>query len=116
MPRYVSLRLDDGFIDGAQKAAACLQPTSASFFVVTGLVCDMSLKNVLVAWLSIATLLCGFPDRSAAEPMNWPCPGRCFDAAWISDKGGAYFVQGEQFWRCDIVSNRVDHGEFAELG
>ena len=77
----------------------------------------MSLKNGIAAWLSITTLSCGLPDRGAAEPTNWPCAGRCFDAAWISNKGGAYFLKGDQFWRYDIISNRVDRGEFwdAEL-
>ena len=38
MARFISFRFDDGFIDGARKAAACLQPSPASFFIVTGLV------------------------------------------------------------------------------
>lgn len=70
----------------------------------------MSLKNGLAVWLLIVTLSCGLPDRGAAEPMNWPCSGRCFDAAWISNKGWAYFVKGDQFWLYDIVANRIDHG------
>jgi peptidoglycan/xylan/chitin deacetylase (PgdA/CDA1 family) len=39
MGRYVSFRFDDGFVDGARRAAAYLAPSHASFFVVTGLVC-----------------------------------------------------------------------------
>src|SRR5579859_2879367 len=74
----------------------------------------MSLKKGLVGWLSIAALSCGLPDRSAAEPMNWPCPGRCFDAAWIWNKGRAYFAQGDQYWRYDVVANRVDRGDWGD--
>ena len=39
MARFISFRFDDGFIEGARKAAACLHPSPASFFVVTGLIC-----------------------------------------------------------------------------
>jgi hypothetical protein len=74
----------------------------------------MSLKNGLAVWLLIVTLSCGLPDQAAAEPMNWPCPGRCFDAAWISNKGYAYFLKGDQFWRYDIAANRVDHGHMGD--
>jgi hypothetical protein len=74
----------------------------------------MSLKNDLAVWLSIVTLSCGLSDRGAAEPMNWPCAGRCFDAAWIANRGWAYFVKGHQFWRYDIVANRVDHGHMGD--
>lgn len=72
----------------------------------------MRLKHDLAAWLSIAALSCSILDRSTAEPMTWPCQGRCFDAAWISNKGFAYFLKGDQFWRYDIVANRVGRGEF----
>ena len=39
MGRFITFRFDDGFIKGARKAAACLHPNAASFFVVTGLIC-----------------------------------------------------------------------------
>jgi hypothetical protein len=74
----------------------------------------MSLKGGFAAWLLIVTLSCGLSQRSAAEPMNWPCTGRCFDAAWISNRGWAYFVKGNQFWRYDIGANRVDHGNMGD--
>jgi Polysaccharide deacetylase len=38
MARCITFRFDDGFIDGARKAAAALHPSPASFFVVAGLV------------------------------------------------------------------------------
>jgi peptidoglycan/xylan/chitin deacetylase (PgdA/CDA1 family) len=38
MPRFISFRLDDGFIEGARKVAACLDPSRASFFIVANLV------------------------------------------------------------------------------
>jgi len=38
MARFITFRFDDGFIDGARKAAAALHPSPASFFVVAGLV------------------------------------------------------------------------------
>ncbi len=38
MPRFISFRMDDGFIEGARKVAACLDPSRGSFFVVADLV------------------------------------------------------------------------------
>ena len=43
--------------------------------------------------------------------MTWPCQGRCLDAAWISNKGWAYFFKGSQFWRYDIPYDKVDLGD-----
>ena len=40
MARFISFRLDDGFIEGARKAAACLDPSRASFFIVANLVLE----------------------------------------------------------------------------
>jgi hypothetical protein len=74
----------------------------------------MSLKSNRATWLLIVTLSCGLSDRGAAEPMVWPCPGRCFDAAWIANRGWAYFVKGDQLWRYDVVANRVDYGNMGD--
>jgi peptidoglycan/xylan/chitin deacetylase (PgdA/CDA1 family) len=38
MARFITFRFDDGFIDGARKAAAILHPSPAGFFIVAGLV------------------------------------------------------------------------------
>lgn len=38
MARFITFRLDDGFINGATKVAEYLAPSHASFFVVTGLI------------------------------------------------------------------------------
>ncbi len=38
MARWISFRFDDGFIDGARKAADILHPHAATFFIITGLV------------------------------------------------------------------------------
>jgi peptidoglycan/xylan/chitin deacetylase (PgdA/CDA1 family) len=38
MARFITFRFDDGFIEGARKAAAFLHPSPASFFIVAGLV------------------------------------------------------------------------------
>jgi peptidoglycan/xylan/chitin deacetylase (PgdA/CDA1 family) len=38
MPRFISFRLDDGFIKGALSAAAHLYPNRASYFIVSNLV------------------------------------------------------------------------------
>jgi peptidoglycan/xylan/chitin deacetylase (PgdA/CDA1 family) len=38
MTRFISFRLDDGFIEGARKVAAFLDPSRASFFIVAELV------------------------------------------------------------------------------
>jgi hypothetical protein len=73
----------------------------------------MSPKDCPVAWLIVLSLTCAFPDMGAAEPMNWPCQGRCIDAAWISNKGWAYFFKGGQFWRYDIPLNKADLGDDA---
>src|SRR5579859_4786354 len=74
----------------------------------------MCLKGGRAAWLLIVALSCGLSDRGAAEPMVWPCPGRCLDAAWIANREWAYFVKGNQFWRYDIVANRIDYGRMGD--
>src|ERR1700730_15490084 len=71
----------------------------------------MSPKDFNAVWLIILSLFCAFPDRGAAEPMSWPCQGRCFDAAWIANKGWAYFFKGGQYWRYDIPYDKVDLGD-----
>jgi peptidoglycan/xylan/chitin deacetylase (PgdA/CDA1 family) len=38
MARFITFRFDDGFIEGARRAAAVLHPSPASFFIVAGLV------------------------------------------------------------------------------
>src|SRR4051812_7649804 len=40
MARFVTFKFDDGFIEGARKAIACLHPDRASFFLITGLVSE----------------------------------------------------------------------------
>src|SRR5437588_1447983 len=67
-------------------------------------------KNAL-AWLFIFVLSCGVPHDGLAEPMNWPCQGRCIDAAVLWRNGFALFFKGNQFWRYDIVRDKVDWGE-----
>src|SRR5439155_5473523 len=68
-------------------------------------------EKSLAAWLSIVTLSCALPDRGAAEPMTWPCQGRCFDAAILWRNGYALLFKGNQFWRYDIARDKVDLGE-----
>jgi hypothetical protein len=70
----------------------------------------MSLNNRL-ARLSILALSCVLPCVGAAEPAKWPCQGRCIDAAWIADKGYAYFAKGNQFWRYDMAREKVSFVE-----
>lgn len=38
MARWISFRFDDGFIEGARKAADILSPYAGTFFIITGLV------------------------------------------------------------------------------
>src|ERR1043166_7352289 len=72
--------------------------------------CDMPLKKYFAAVASFAAL-CVFPAAAAGEPMEWPCRGRCIDAAWIANKGWAYFFAGGRYWRYDIAHNKVDLGD-----
>ena len=71
----------------------------------------MAKKTGICSWLTALALICVLPDRGATEPRNWPCEGRCFDAAWISNKGWAFFFKGNQFWRYDIPFRKADLGD-----
>jgi len=69
-----------------------------------------------VAWLFVLMLSCSDPCGGVAEPMNWPCPGRCIDAGLLWRNGFAVFFKGNQFWRYDIVRDKVDWGEDTGTG
>src|ERR1700730_1019304 len=70
---------------------------------------NMFPKGGRVALLTFAIFV--LPRVGATEPAKWPCQGRCIDAAWISNKGYAYFAKGNQFWRYDIARDKVSFVE-----
>jgi Peptidase of plants and bacteria/Hemopexin/Protein of unknown function (DUF3421) len=61
-----------------------------------------------LAWLLMLALSCCLPRVGVAAPMNWPCQGRCIDAAVLWRHGATLFFKSNQFWLYDINSNKVD--------
>jgi hypothetical protein len=66
------------------------------------------MPKTFLAWLFILAVSCSVPRVGVAAPMNWPCQGRCIDAAVLWRNGAALFFKSNQFWHYDVAGNKVD--------